>query len=476
MGDLIAFDRASVRTMDANGFMHVRVSPFTKEQVAPYYGREIPGYRELGLDPDKIYYGYRPAEELSKPETVASFNGIPVQKRHHAEFADAPARETRVGATGTNAEWRAPYLMNSLTIFDADAQKAINSGALRELSAAYHYRPEMKAGEFDGQHYDFVMRDIRGNHLALVEEGRAGADVLVYDSKPGAKMNRLEEIRAKLAELTEEVDAALKTGQDEEPADGGPLSEEEEATLKGLLARYEKYKGEEQGQEPAADEEEEPAAAPAEGEEPAATDEEGEEPATEPAEGEEGEEPVATDEEEPAAEPAEGEEDDLSKMDEWAPTEDECKMLKDAGYDSEPPEFQRAFADGVKYGEEKMRTERGKLDKEHESEGEKKALGEDSKLRDSLNRIARSQVADWLTAAEDVKPVLGKVKLGAFDTAADVYLAACKEMGVKATRATARDVFRGVRAASKKRIAADARPAGKAANAIDMILSKVKEL
>lgn len=472
MGDLIAFDRASVRTMDDNGFMHVRVSPFTKEQVAPYYGREIPGYRELGLDPDKIYYGYRPAEELSKPETVASINGIPVQLRHHAEFADAPARETRVGATGTDAEWRAPYLMNSLTIFDADAQKAINSGALRELSMAYHYRPEMKTGEFNGQHYDFIMRDIRGNHLALVEEGRAGADVLVYDSKPGANMDKLEEIMAKLAELTEEV-AALKTGQDEEPADGGPLSEEEETALKGLLARYEKYKGQEQ--ESAADEEEEPAAEPAEGEEPAATDEE-EDPAAEPAEGEEGEEPVATDEEEEAAEPAEGEEDDLSKMAEWTPTEDECKMLKDAGYDSEPLEFQRAFADGVKYGEEKMRTERGKLDKEHESEGEKKALGEDAKLRDSLNRIARGQVADWLTAAEDVKPVLGKIKLGAFDSAADVYLAACKEMGVKATRATARDVFRGVRAASKKRIAADARPSGKAANAIDMILSKVKEL
>ena len=468
MADLIAFDRASVRTMDDNGFMHVKISPFTKEQVAPYYGREIPGYREQGLDPEKIYYGYRPAEELSKPETVASINGIPVQLRHHAEFADAPARETRVGATGTDAEWRAPYLLNSLVIFDADAQKAINSGALRELSLAYHYRPEIKAGEFDGQHYDFIMRDIRGNHLALVEEGRAGADVLVYDSKPGVNMDKLEEIMAALAKLSEEV-AALKTGQDEEPADGGPLSEEEEATLKDLIARYEKYKG------AAADEEEEPAAAePAEGEveEPAATDEEEEAVTAELAEGEEVEEPAAA---EPAAEPAEGEEDDLSKMADWEPTEDECKMLKDAGYDSEPLEFQRAFADGVKYGEEKMRTERGKLDKEHESEGEKKALGEDAKLHDSLNRIARGQVADWLTAAEDVKPVLGKIKLGAFDTAADVYLAACKELGVKATRATARDVFRGVRAASKRRIAADARPAGKA-TALDMILSKIKEL
>lgn len=286
-------------------------------------------------------------------------------------------------------------------------------------------------------------------------------------------MDKLEEIMAALAKLTEEVNA-LKTGQDEEPADGGPLSEEEEATLKGLLARYEKYKGD----EPAAtDEEEEPAAAPAEGEgeEPAA-DEEEEAVTAEIAEGEEVEEPAAADEEEePAADPAEGEEDDLSKMVDWEPTEDECKMLKDAGYDSEPLEFQRAFADGVKYGEEKMRTERGKLDKEHESEGEKKALGEDAKLRESLNRIARGQVADWLTAAEDVKPVLGKIKLGAFDTAADVYLAACKELGVKATKATARDVFRGVRAASKRRIAADARPAGKA-TALDMILSKVKEL
>ena len=28
------------------------------------------------------------------------------------------------------------------------------------------------------------MRNIRANHIALVEEGRAGKDVLVYDSKP----------------------------------------------------------------------------------------------------------------------------------------------------------------------------------------------------------------------------------------------------------------------------------------------------
>jgi hypothetical protein len=34
-----------------------------------------------------------------------------------------------------------------------------------------------------GEKYDGVMRDIVGNHVALVKEGRAGADVVVGDSK-----------------------------------------------------------------------------------------------------------------------------------------------------------------------------------------------------------------------------------------------------------------------------------------------------
>ena len=184
--ETLAFDRASVRRIDDNGFMHVAVSPFTREQVAPYYGYEIPGWEELKLNPQKIYYGYRPAEELSKPETVVSINGIPVQQGHHAEFADDPAHETRVGAAGTDAKWEEPYLTNSLVIYDKKAQDGITSGAIRELSLAYHYRPDFSTpGEWKGQHYDFVMRDIRGNHVALVEEGRAGKDVLVYDSKLG---------------------------------------------------------------------------------------------------------------------------------------------------------------------------------------------------------------------------------------------------------------------------------------------------
>lgn len=63
----IAFDSASMRTVDANGFLHVERSPLTRVQVAPYLGREISGWQAQGLDPEKIYHAYRPPEELSSP-------------------------------------------------------------------------------------------------------------------------------------------------------------------------------------------------------------------------------------------------------------------------------------------------------------------------------------------------------------------------------------------------------------------------
>ena len=56
MGNLkrtVAIDSVSVRSVDDNGFLHVQKSPLTRVQVAPYYGQEIAGWRELGLDPER---------------------------------------------------------------------------------------------------------------------------------------------------------------------------------------------------------------------------------------------------------------------------------------------------------------------------------------------------------------------------------------------------------------------------------------
>ena len=176
----LTFDaKASVRSFDENGFMRVKASHITKAVVNPYYGREIPGWREAGLDPDAVYYGLRDPEELKA--SLETWAGLPLHIEHHIDSADEPAKLTRVGAVGA-AVWNAPYVDAPLTVWDQAAIDAIKNGSFRELSCAYRYDPDFTPGVYEGIPYDFVMRDIRGNHVALVEEGRAGPDVVVADA------------------------------------------------------------------------------------------------------------------------------------------------------------------------------------------------------------------------------------------------------------------------------------------------------
>lgn len=176
----LALDAASKRHKDVNGFLHVDASNISKETVNPYYGREIPGWEGLGLEPDRIYMGYRPGEELEK--AAPTTNRLPIQRRHHDESAEAPAKDTRIGSMGSDGRFEAPYLINSLAFTDAEAIEEIESGEACELSLGYVYDPDFTPGTWEGIPYDFVMRNIKANHLALVPRGRAGRDVVVADA------------------------------------------------------------------------------------------------------------------------------------------------------------------------------------------------------------------------------------------------------------------------------------------------------
>jgi hypothetical protein len=179
----LTFDAApSARRIDDNGYLHVSACPISKACINPYYGREIPGAAELGLNPTGIYYGYRDPDELAK--AAETFNGLPLLLEHHFDSADEPQKEHRVGATGTDTTFDAPYLRNTISVQDADAIGKIERGEFKELSCSYRYTPDFTPGEVDGVAYDFIMRDIKGNHVALVPRGRAGSDVAVADSMP----------------------------------------------------------------------------------------------------------------------------------------------------------------------------------------------------------------------------------------------------------------------------------------------------
>ena len=109
----VTFDAApSQRETDENGFLHVGASHITKATVNPYYGREIPGWQEAGLDPEAVYYGLRTRKNFKHR---LRHGRLPLHIEHHIDSAEEPQKLTRVGAVGTGAVWNPPYVDAPLT-------------------------------------------------------------------------------------------------------------------------------------------------------------------------------------------------------------------------------------------------------------------------------------------------------------------------------------------------------------------------
>lgn len=187
-----AFDRTS-RRIDADGRLHVDRSHISKATVNPYYGKEIPGFDALGLTSDMVYRLLRDPVELERG--AVTFARLPILSEHVPVTVADPRPDLVVGAVGSEIIFNSPYLDADLCVWDATAIAGIETDRVRELSCSYRYVPIMEPGEFEGQAYDGRMTEIQGNHLALVEVGRAGSDVMVADRNPfeesPMKMTRL---------------------------------------------------------------------------------------------------------------------------------------------------------------------------------------------------------------------------------------------------------------------------------------------
>ena len=174
----------SSRITDHNGFIEVKGNPISKVGVFDYSGAQ------LGLTGDeayKVFKVYRPEEELSSKDAIDSFKLVPFIDDHAMLGAEddglTPAERKGIqGVIGEDVYFDAPYLRGNLKIYSESAKDLISSGDKVELSPGYRCRYEFTSGVFDGQHYDAIQRDLRGNHLALVDEGRTGPDVKVLDS------------------------------------------------------------------------------------------------------------------------------------------------------------------------------------------------------------------------------------------------------------------------------------------------------
>ena len=224
--------KESKRSTDWNGFMEVRDNPISKIGVFPYLGSEIDNPE--ASDPDKVYWVFRPPEELSSKETIDSFKLMPFIDEHEI-LGNSGMPAERKGIQGTIGEqvyYDAPYLRGNIKIHSSAAQSLIKAGKV-ELSPCYGCTWPSEAGTYDGKPYQFTQRNIRGNHLALVEEGRTGPDVAVQDHRKftldSAELlpmeftpEQLAQLKALIAEMmgtkTGDEDPVKDPAKDEDPA------------------------------------------------------------------------------------------------------------------------------------------------------------------------------------------------------------------------------------------------------------------
>lgn len=187
----VRYDSAKFKaTIDENGFL-VDTPVVARLGVQVYYMEDGRTVRE-----------FRPAEEVFKDESLASYQGKPMTLDHVFVNSDN-AKEVVVGSVTGKAEPLGSSVVAPIVVYDNTAIQEAMAGNAKELSVGYSaildetpgwgdpvtgaYVLKSDGDQFDvpdgWQEFDAIQRDIKVNHLAMVYRGRAGIAKLNMDGE-----------------------------------------------------------------------------------------------------------------------------------------------------------------------------------------------------------------------------------------------------------------------------------------------------
>lgn len=187
----VRYDSAKFKaTIDENGFL-VDTPVVARLGVQVYYMEDGRTVRE-----------FRPAEEVFKDESLASYQGKPMTLDHVFVNSDN-AKEVVVGSVSGKAEPLGSSVVAPIVVYDNTAIQEAMAGNAKELSVGYsaildetpgwgdpvtgEYVLKSDGDQFDApegwQEFDAIQRDIKVNHLAMVYRGRAGIAKLNMDGE-----------------------------------------------------------------------------------------------------------------------------------------------------------------------------------------------------------------------------------------------------------------------------------------------------
>jgi hypothetical protein len=171
------------------GYRIYKSTPICRTGSQEYFGKELktnPGYKPAwDLKDDRRYEVFRPLEEVTSPETIASFEGKSVLDEHPSgdrilvdaidEFDGVSMGHVQNVRVGNRLRSGETPLLADLHIKHPELNIKIDDG-VREVSCGYKF---LLRKDGPGR---LIMAKIRGNHVAVVPKGRAGSEVGIGDS------------------------------------------------------------------------------------------------------------------------------------------------------------------------------------------------------------------------------------------------------------------------------------------------------
>jgi hypothetical protein len=169
------------RKFDSNGWYEIKRNPISRVGVYDYLGIEIGA-----PDPHKIYKVRRSTNELSSKSCLDSFKMIPIVDKHDMigpNKGSMSAEDKGIGGvTGQEIIFDDGYMLANIKVYSDKMADQVNAG-INELSCGYSCDYVARPGTDFGQAYDYDQINIRGNHVAVVEQGRMGKSVKVLDQQ-----------------------------------------------------------------------------------------------------------------------------------------------------------------------------------------------------------------------------------------------------------------------------------------------------
>lgn len=172
MNNVARYDKGEVRgdaIITSEGYIRAN-AVVTRTGIFKYQNSDGSIRKEL-RHPDDIWN----AESVSSMELIPVTNGHPTERMVTADNS----KRLAVGFTGENIKRDGDFVMTNFVVTDHEAVNAIKNHNRKELSLGYLVDLEEEPGEYKGESYDARQRNVRYNHLALVDKARAGSEARI---------------------------------------------------------------------------------------------------------------------------------------------------------------------------------------------------------------------------------------------------------------------------------------------------------